>query len=612
MERGSYFSSFNHNRLIRLLERENFYKPRVGCGETVIRCMSFIQFCGVCAVSLVTVVTPWMLAGMELIMTMIIYFTVVPHSVENVSAAAGLTDNEKYSFKFGNSLEDILISSIVRVVLLSIAYGLGSGRCCHRPYYYTSIVTTSFMIPYVFIKAIVTLLRPLLPVLLLLIMSGIFSVVHVVVARATMKRATRRCNMGLIGFGYPWEEGEEAWVMAGRRSFHETGTDDDILLDLDVPREVMRDVDSKFIDCGGLSVHYKEEMPFYGECADKSFAVLLIHGFGGGVFSWRHLMRPLAELTCCRVIAFDRPAFGLTSRPEVCPGSPNPYTLMSQRRLVIQFCQALKIKKVVLIGHSDGCLLSLMVTAAVRRDAGGGMLSMVPSRAPSVSSMVEIGMSVRKTASDHQSGRSSFSESSQFMVDHGASVPLLSSPLSPPGIVMEPWIQSSLSVASVVFLHPDFSCEEGPGFTNLLMQSRIGRKFLRPLLRSDVGEVANRRAWYDTSKLTNEVVQLYKAPLRIHGWDSALCEYTKVRRQVNRQQIGELKRRVIGLPTMVVTGDKDRLVPQEVASNIAEDLKADHMSVLPECGHISHEEQPEMLLEVLVGFVEHMCDSMEE
>lgn len=39
-------------------------------------------------------------------------------------------------------------------------------------------------------------------------------------------------------------------------------------------------------------------------------AIVLVHGFGAGVFAWRNVMQPLADGAGCRVIAFDRPAFG--------------------------------------------------------------------------------------------------------------------------------------------------------------------------------------------------------------------------------------------------------------------------------------------------------------
>lgn len=52
---------------------------------------------------------------------------------------------------------------------------------------------------------------------------------------------------------------------------------------------------------------------------------------------------------------------------------------------------------------------------------------------------------------------------------------------------------------------------------------------LRPLLRSEVGEVSNRRAWHEPAKLTAEVLDHYKRPLRARNWDAALVE-VRVRR----------------------------------------------------------------------------------
>ena len=47
-----------------------------------------------------------------------------------------------------------------------------------------------------------------------------------------------------------------------------------------------------------------------GKYSKLDAAIILVHGFGGGTFSWRHLMRPLADGASLPVIAFDRPAFG--------------------------------------------------------------------------------------------------------------------------------------------------------------------------------------------------------------------------------------------------------------------------------------------------------------
>ena len=72
------------------------------------------------------------------------------------------------------------------------------------------------------------------------------------------------------------------------------GIDQDELLDPDA----LADPDSSFYEINGVS----------------GLLILLLHGFGASVFSWSRVMRPVARIVRAKVLAFDRPAFGLTSR----------------------------------------------------------------------------------------------------------------------------------------------------------------------------------------------------------------------------------------------------------------------------------------------------------
>lgn len=72
-----------------------------------------------------------------------------------------------------------------------------------------------------------------------------------------MEWARRRYQMGLGGFGMPWEEGEDAWLMLKRPDLEDmTKTSDGGGPDAgdDVPPEMLADDDSKFVDLGGLKV----------------------------------------------------------------------------------------------------------------------------------------------------------------------------------------------------------------------------------------------------------------------------------------------------------------------------------------------------------------------
>ncbi len=118
-----------------------------------------------------------------------------------------------------------------------------------------------------------------------------------------------------------------------------------------VSERELADPDSKFIPVGELTVHYKE-------MGAGQPVFILLHGFGASAFSWREVMEPFSELG--RVIAYDRPAFGLTSRPM--PGQwqgENPYSPESQAAIVIGLMDALGVEKAYLVGNSAGGTVSV-------------------------------------------------------------------------------------------------------------------------------------------------------------------------------------------------------------------------------------------------------------
>ena len=142
------------------------------------------------------------------------------------------------------------------------------------------------------------------------------------------------------------------------------------------PLEELADADSQFIQVNGLSLHYKK----YG---DGEPVIILLHGFGASTFSWREVIQPLSRHGT--VIAYDRPAFGLTERPM--PGSwqnVNPYSAEGNLNLLFGLMDALDVQKAILVGNSAGGRLAVQaallqperVSALVLVDAaiytGGG------------------------------------------------------------------------------------------------------------------------------------------------------------------------------------------------------------------------------------------------
>jgi pimeloyl-ACP methyl ester carboxylesterase len=112
-----------------------------------------------------------------------------------------------------------------------------------------------------------------------------------------------------------------------------------------VAEQAFIEADSKFIEINTVNVHYKE-----AGLGKRTF--ILLHPFGGSAFSWREVMDDFAEMG--RVIAYDRPAFGLTERPMPEDWDENPYGMQANIELLRSLLDEFGVEEAVLVGNSAG------------------------------------------------------------------------------------------------------------------------------------------------------------------------------------------------------------------------------------------------------------------
>lgn len=156
-------------------------------------------------------------------------------------------------------------------------------------------------------------------------------------------------------------------------------------------------------------------------------------------------------------------------------------------------------------------------------------------------------------------------------------------------------------------LNTGLSREVVPAFARILLHTSLGKKHLvRPLLRTEIAQVVNRRAWYDPAKMTTDVLRLYKvpyllhyytskmptniykfgghvsnnvlpscqAPLHVEGWDEALHEIGRLSSEMvlAPQNATSLLKAVENLPVLVIAGAEDALVPLKSSQAMASKL----------------------------------------
>jgi len=277
----------------------------------------------------------------------------------------------------------------------------------------------------------------------------------------------------------------------------------------------LADPDSQFVMLNGLAVHLKTR----GQ-GEPTF--VLLHGFGASQYSWQAAFESLSQEG--RVIAYDRPAFGLTERPLAWEGE-NPYGLQAQVDLLVALLDHFNIQQAVLVGHSAGGTVAMQMALQHPQRVAGLILV-----APAV----------------YTSG--------------GAAG----------------WLQPILATPQMRHL--------GPLFVRSI-QTR-GLELIQ-------------QAWHDPGGITLETLALYQKPLRVTDWDRALWEFTLASRPTGlADHLGE-----ITLPTLIITGDDDRIVPTADSLRLAEELPGAGLVVISNSGHVPHEESPADFLTAASEFI---------
>ena len=98
----------------------------------------------------------------------------------------------------------------------------------------------------------------------------------------------------------------------------------------------------------GVKVRVLESIP------EQRDAVVLVHGWGGSVYSFAETIPALAAAGY-RAIAFDLPGHGLSDKPT----DPSKYTTNALAKTIVAVADALGLKRFSLVGHSLGSTIAL-------------------------------------------------------------------------------------------------------------------------------------------------------------------------------------------------------------------------------------------------------------
>lgn len=106
-------------------------------------------------------------------------------------------------------------------------------------------------------------------------------------------------------------------------------------------------------------------------------------------------------------------------------------------------------------------------------------------------------------------------------------------------------------------------------------------------------------SYHDETLITDETLNGYTAPLKIAGWERGFWEFVKAPRN------SELELGKLATPTLIITGDDDRIVPTENSISLSQQLSnVAQLVVVPNSGHLTNEENPEEFVAAIKAFIE--------
>jgi len=110
------------------------------------------------------------------------------------------------------------------------------------------------------------------------------------------------------------------------------------------------------------------------------------------------------------------------------------------------------------------------------------------------------------------------------------------------------------------------------------------------------------KAYYDQSKISEEQISAYAAPIAAPGGKHALRE--TVRQLVPPNFDALIKRyKDITVPTLIIWGRQDEIIPLKVGRMLNRDINNSALKIIEECGHAPQEERPEETVPLVLEFL---------
>jgi pimeloyl-ACP methyl ester carboxylesterase len=168
---------------------------------------------------------------------------------------------------------------------------------------------------------------------------------------------------------------------------------------------------------------------------------------------------------------------------------------------------------------------------------------------------------------------------------------------------LEMYAMAPERVRALVLLAPAITGDVGaPPQLRELLRSEVGLRLGPRVVERFVTEVTRERstrAWADPSRAEEIDLAPYRDLLRTEGWSRGLWEVMTAEGPPDLRNV----LRSVAVPALVVTGSHDRTIAPRWGRWVAGLMPTGRFELLPDCGHVPHQERPVELAAIVRTFL---------
>jgi len=144
--------------------------------------------------------------------------------------------------------------------------------------------------------------------------------------------------------------------------------------------------------------------------------------------------------------------------------------------------------------------------------------------------------------------------------------------------------------------------QQFPFFISFLRNPVLGPVLVEGLLPEVQARLVLDYCYFDPTLITDKQVQIYAQPLRRREVRDAL---QKTARLIDTQRLSKYipMYKTIDVPSLLIWGRYDRVVPLEIGTRLTRELPQARMVVVDRCGHTPDEERPQQVILALKRFI---------